>query len=43
MISYGKAMLEVMLSYMTRDFIGIGDGEAAFFGSFRLLKMVAAA
>jgi len=43
MISYGKAMLEVMLSYMTSDFIGIGDGEAAFFGSFRLLKMVAAA
>ena len=42
-ISYWKEMLEVMLSYMAGDFIGIGDGEAAFFGSFRLLKMVAAA
>jgi hypothetical protein len=32
-----------MLSYMTRDFIGIGDGKGAFFGSFRLRKLVAAA
>jgi hypothetical protein len=33
----------MMLSYMVSDFIGIGDGEGAFFGSVRLLKMVAAA